>query len=239
MRSILGLCAAAAVLGAGSISSAALSLSQNDGASPVSYTNGGGGSFGGPLGTGTFTFDAVGANLVITYPNASSLGGNVVGLLLDTKSGGETDSTMNDSADGGRRAVSQQSINADDAYPTGFLADYGVAFTNSGVVVFGLVPGTNMNFISFTGTAGTATIPLATLGLGSAPANVDWFAGLFGDSGYGSNESLPASSGLNSAAEVGFGSTSAGYQNFNRFVIPEPTTLAALAGLGLIALRRK
>ena len=59
------------------------------------------------------------------------------------------------------------------------------------------------------------------------------------DSGYGSNESIPAYAPLNGGANPGFDPTSAGYGDHDRFNTPEPTTLS-LIGIGaLVLIRRK
>lgn len=224
------------------MSSAALALSQNDGPTPVSYANGGGTGFSGAVGNGTFTFDASGSNLTIAFTPGGAFN-DIAFMLLDTKTGGQSDATMNDNGDGGRRAVTQQTINADDAYPSGMahgLPDYGIGFfPGGGVAMFELVAGSSMNFIPTTNGPSSVTVPLATLGIGSSPWNVDWFAGYVSDSTFNSNESMPASQALNSGGNPGFDGPSAGYDNHNRFVVPEPTTLALLAGAGLLALRRK
>jgi hypothetical protein len=155
---------------------------------------------------------------------------------------------MNDQADGGRRAVSNLSANGDDLYPVGVLPDFGIAFGNFGTVLFELTAGNSpghLNFQIFTNTVGSISIPLTLLG---SPSRVDFFAGYIADSGFGSNESLPYSTPLNSAGNPGFGSGTNSYENFNRFVttaaaVPEPGTFLvwglALATAGFAAKRIK
>lgn len=212
---------------------AALVLQQGDGATPAVYANGGGGGFGGTLGNGSITMDVVGTDLNIGFLPAGGLG-NIVALFLDTRSGGFLDADMNDQADGSRRALSNLTSTQNDVYPSGVLPDFGVAFGNFGTVLFelnaGNTPG-HLNFLAFTATVGSISIPLATLG---NPIKVDFFAGYVSDSGYNSNESLPYSTPLNSNGNPGFGdgqfgglTTGGTYENFNRFVttaIPEASS---------------
>ena len=88
----------------------------------------------------------------------------------------------------------------------------------------GNTPG-HLNFLQFNGFVGAISIPLATLG---NPSQIDFFAGYTGDSGFNSNESLPASAGLNGGGNPGFGDgTPRFYDNFNRFIttaVPEAST---------------
>jgi hypothetical protein len=142
---------------------------------------------------------------------------------------------MNDTADGSRRVLSNVAANANDVFPSRLLPDFGVAFGGFGTVLFelnaGNTPG-HLNFLQFTGTVGSITIPLATL---SSPTVVDFFAVYTSDSGFNSNESLPASAGLNGGGNPGF-DTGSTYENFNRFftsAIPEASTFAVW-GLGLM-----
>jgi hypothetical protein len=181
------------------------------------------------------------SNLYIGMQFGNALN-DLVFILIDSKAGGQTDATMNDNGDGCRRAVSQHAINADDAYDTGFLADYGVCFGNFGNVLFELVSGSNMNFLNFDGTSSQPfreyAIPLSSLGV-TAGGAIDFFVGYVSDGGFGSNESIPAYGPLNSGNNPGFDSTSPGYGNHDRFnTFPEPSSLALL-GLGGLALIRR
>jgi hypothetical protein len=216
---------------------AALALSQFDGASAAIYQNGGGTGFGGTLGGGAITMDVVGADLVVGFVQGNALN-DLVALFLDTRAGGFVDAQMDDTADGGRRALSNLTPGDNDVYPTGMLPpDFGVIFGNFGTVLFelnaGNTPG-HLQFLSFTNVVGAITIPLSTL---SSPAKIDFFAGYVGDSGYNSNESLPRSPSLNGADNPGFGTgTEHVYENFNRFVttpVPEPGTIIVW-GLALV-----
>lgn len=227
--------------------SAGLIDTQFEGATPAVYSNGAGTGFGGTLGNGSITMDVVGSDLVIGFIPGGNVD-NIVGVFLDTKAGGHTDATMDDQGDGSRRVLSNVTRDLNDVFP--ILPDFGVTFGNFGSpasVVFELVSGGSLNFISFSNTGYSATIPLATLG---NPTQVDFFAVYVSDTAYNSNESLPFSDPLQGlGGNPGFGDGQFGavnpppneivYENFNRFVIPEPTTLAALAGLSLLGLRRR
>ena len=228
---------------------AALVLQQGDGPVPAVYANGGGSGFGGTLGNGSISMDVVGTNLVVGFTPGNSLN-DIVGLFLDTKSGGFVDADMNDTADGSRRVLSNLAANANDVFPAGVLPDYGVTFGNFGTVLFELQAGTNLNFLQFTGTVGSITIPLATIG---NPTKIDFFAAYVSDSGYSSNESLPYSASLQASGNPGFGdgqfgglNTGGTYDNFNRFfttAVPEASTFAVwglmMMTVGLVRRRFK
>lgn len=215
----------------------ALALSQTDGATPVSYSNGGGTGFGGTLGAGSFTFDANGANLDITFTVSGSYGSNIVALYLDTRAGGFSDATMNDTADAGRNVITNLGSSGDETFPTGMtggLPDFGIAIGSFGTVLFELTGG-SLNFIAFNGTPGVISVPLASLG---DPTTIDWFAALSSDTNFLSNESLPQDPALNGAGNPGFGATGT-YSEFNRFVtVPEPAA-ALLGSVGLLAILRR
>jgi hypothetical protein len=261
--SVIALAGAAGVLAAtGQSAMAALAQSSTDpnpllsnvvddgalgsGEYAATYANGGGTGFGGTLGAGTFYFDADATNLYVGFDPGADLN-DIVALQLSTStSGGFSDADMNDTGDGGRRAVSNLAGNANDGFPV--LPEFGVAIGNFGVTVFQLNAGSTPNhlgFISFSndqsGNSATLVrefaIPLATLG---NPQTIEFFAGYVADDGFGSNESLPASTALNSGGNIGFDTTSAGYGTHNEFVIvPEPATagLLTLGGLALLGRR--
>ena len=218
-------------------------LSPNEYGPGNSYVyTGGGTGFGGTVGSGALYLKSDANNLYIGMQFGNALN-DLVGILLDTKPGGYVDATMNDNGDGCRRALSQQAINADDQYDIGLAADYGVCLGNFGSVLFELTGDPNpLNFLNFDGTSSQPfreyAISLASIGVTPGSA-IDFFVSYTADSGYGSNESIPAYGPLNSGPNPGFDAVSAGYGNHDRFVTaPEPTSLALL-GLGFLALRRR
>lgn len=207
------------------------------------YTGGGSG-FGGTLGNGTIWMDSDLSNLQIAFQPGNNLN-DVMVVYLDTKAGGVTDAMMNDQADGGRRAVSNLSLNVDDAFP--ILPDYAVVFGNFGIVLFELTAGNtdgHLNFLNFEANGGSGptfreyNIPLATLGM-TAGGSVDWFAAYCSESGFNSNESMPAGA-INGGANPGFDGPSAGYSNHNRFTtVPTPGAMTLLGVAGLLVARRR
>jgi hypothetical protein len=231
-------------------SSAALVLTKFEAAVPQVYANGGGGGFGGTLGSGSISMDVVGTDLVIAFTPGNALN-DIVGLYLDTRSGGYLDAQMSDTSDGGRTVVSELTLTKDDTYPAGIVPDFGVAIGSFGSVLFELQPTPNPLTFQVFNAAPTISIPLALLG---SPGHVDFFAGYASGGGYNSNESLPFSIPLNSNGNPGFGdgqfgglNTGGTYENFNRFVItsaiPEPTTAfvwgLVLVTAGLVAQRMR
>jgi hypothetical protein len=225
------------VLAVGSLCSPALAgpiLSLTDGASPSVFANGAGAGFGGTLGNGSISFDAVGSDLTVSFTAGSNLN-DIVVVHLDTKSGGFTDASMSDTADGGRTAVTNPSSGGNVAFP--IQPDYALAIGSFGTVLFELTSG-SLNFLQFN--AGTSiTLPLASVG---NPAAVDWFSYYTSGTGFLSNETLPGTA-YNSADNPGFNANVA-ISTFNRFVIREPVQPpviiplppALMAGAALLAL---
>ncbi len=227
--------------GAGATVNGSLSGGEYGGGSYV-YTGGGTG-FGGTVGNGRLYMDSDATNLYIGFQPGADLN-DLVTILLDTRSGGFTDATMNDGSDGGRRASSNLAGNADDAFDPNFLPDFSVVMASWGTVSFELTGG-SLNFLNYDGTfTGNSAsqfrefaIPLATLGL-SGGGNVDFIVGYIADSGYGSNESMPGGS-MNAGGNIGDGTVSAGYPDFHRFVVPTPGALALTGVAGLVLARRR
>lgn len=218
-------------------SRAALVLELTDSGSPSPFANGSGTGFGGALGSGTFSFDAIGTDVVIAFsPGASIAANDIVTLFLDTRAGGFTDLDMNDTADGGRRAISNLTRDSNDLFP--IQPDFAIAFGTFGAALFelnaGLAPG-HLNFLQ-SSISTSLTIPLASLG---APVSIDFFAAFVSDTNFISNEALPgpALSGV-----LGFGDGSdVTHPNYNRFnVVPEPGSIAfiVLSG-GFLILRHR
>jgi len=240
MKTFVALSSVVASLAIVSAASAGLVLTQSDSASPAVYANGGGAGFGGRLGGGSISMDVVGSNLVIGFVTNGGGGSDLVSLLLDTRAGGFADSQMQDTQDGGRLVVSAFAVNVNDTFPTGMnngLPDFGIAHGGFGTVAFELNQGNTPNHLPFVAFLGgtSVSIPLATLG---NPTIIDFFAGLTSETGFNSNETLPSDSAVNGGGNGGFDIATT-YSNYNRFVIPEPSTLVALAGVAVTMLRRK
>lgn len=216
------------------------------------YTGAGSG-FGGTLGNGSISLDSDAVNLYIRFTTPSASLDNLVAIMIDSRAGGFLDADMDDQADGGRRAVSQLANATDDAFDASFRPDFGLVLGNFGSVLFELTAGNtpnHLNFLSFDGSTSLPrdfSIPLATLGL-SAGASLNFFAAYVSDSGYLSNESIPAYDPLQNNGNPGFGdgqfggtNGSPGIGNYDRFtVVPTPgaITLAGLAGLAGLRRRR-
>lgn len=233
---------AAAVMCVSSVQGA-LSLSLT-GPATQNYTNGGGTGFGGVLGPATISFGNSGGNLNIsTNATAGALGGNLIVIMLDTRNGGFLDSEIDDTSDGGRRAVSSPALNGTLNHPTGMntylpganggVADYGLAIGDFGSVLFELVPG-SLNFLVFNGAQNIA-IPEAVIG---SPSTVDWFAYYTSNTAFLSNETLPGSPLFNGGGNPGFNTGAFSLENHNQYRVPAPAA-AALLGLGGLAAARR
>lgn len=218
-------------------------LSSNEYGAANAYAYSGGGSgFGGPLGSGTLYMQSDATNLYIGLQIQGALGSNIINVYLDTRSGGFTDDTsMTDTADGGRAVASKLTRDVQDNLPVAvdFALQFGSTFTN----LFELTTGSH-NFIA-PGAAGTggngaagfreASIPLATLGL-TPGSSVDFLALLVSDTSFSSNEGVPSMGDVNNPGfdNSGNGGGAVTWSNFNRFnLIPEPASVA-LCGMGLL-----
>lgn len=204
-----------------------------------SYTGAGTG-FGGTVGNGTLYMESDGTNLYIGFEAGADVN-DLVTIMLDTRDGGYTDAQMDDTGDGARRAISNLSANVDDPFDPSILVDFGLVLANWGSVLFETTTGAPLNYLAFDGNGSFPreyAIPLATLGV--APGgDIDFFVAYIADSGWGSNESIPAYEPLNNAGNPGFDGPSAGYGNFDRFtVVPEPSALLLLLA-GVPMLRRR
>jgi|CXWL01.1.fsa_nt_gi hypothetical protein len=228
--------------GAGATVDQVISANEYGPGNSYSYTGGGSG-FGGTLGGGVLYMESDATNLYIGLSMGNAMN-DLVAILLDTKAGGFTDAGMSDNGDGCRRALTELSVNADDAYDPNFLPDYGVCLGNFGSVYFELTAVAPINFLDFNGTGSQPvreyTVSLASLGVSALQPNIDFFAAYISDSGFGSNESIPAYAPLNGGPNPGFEFSSPGYGNYDRFTIaPEPGTLTLLAIGGLALIRRR
>ena len=261
MRSFIGLTAAVAASVAG-VSHAGLVTSHSDAGGPgatvdgilganeygpgnaYAYTGGGSG-FGGTLGAATMYMKSDATNLYIGFQPGANLN-DLVSIQIDSRAGGFIDSTMSDNGDGGRRAATNISVNADDAFPANFLSDFAIVIGSFGIVTFehtGGMADFSANFVDYNGTFtgnGTNfreyTLPLASLGIAGG---FNFFASYSSDSGFSSNESLPAGA-INLGGNPGFDGPSVGYENYHRFnVVPAPASLALLGLGGLAAARRR
>lgn len=214
-----------------------------------SFTGGGNGFGGtGTLGGGTLYMQSDASKLYIGFQPGGQLN-DLVTIHLDTRDGGFTDAQMNDNADGGRRASSNLSRDSNDVFPV--LPDYSVIIASFGIVVFELNAGTTDNHLAFKQFDGTFSgnsptqfreiaIDRSTLGNFTGPVN--FFASYVSDSGFLSNESIPADAPYNGAENPGFGTTggTVTHAAFGQFVaVPEPTSLAFLGLGGLALLRRR
>lgn len=213
------------------------------------YGNGGGSGFGGTVGASLLYMDSDGTNLYIGWDPGSALNDNAV-LLLDTRAGGFTDADMSDTGDPGRNLSSNLTRDVNDVMPV--LPDFSVVFGGFGTVSFELNAGSapnHLNFVAFendqTGTSDSLvrefTLPLATLG---NPTTIDFFMAYGSDTNFMSNESLPGGS-VNAGLNPGFDNADNGggdviWENYNQFVIPEPSAslLGTFAGLFLLRRRR-
>lgn len=210
---------------------------------------GAGTGFGGTVGNGTLYMDFDSLNLYLGFQAGNNLNDNVV-ILLDTRAGGFTDATMNDTGDPGRNLSSNLTRDVDDQFFPSFLPDFSIVIGQFGIVAFELTAGP-LNFLKYEGQF-TGNNPLiareffldrATLGLTSPTASLDYLVAYGSDSNFMSNEGIPGQ-GFAGGPNLGWDNNGNGtvyWDHFNRFaIVPEPGTLLALAaGLAALAARRR
>ena len=212
----------------------------------ASYTGGGGG-FGGTVGAGTLYMDSDTNNVYLGFTPGNNLNDNVV-IHLDTKPGGFTDATMNDTADPSRNLLTNLTRDVDDPFPAGVLPDYGVTIGGFGEVSFELTGG-SLNFLAFQGDqtgnspalAREFAIPKASIG---NPSAIDFFVSYGSDTNFMSNESIPVDA-FNASGNPGFDNNGTllpvVHANNDRFLLPEPGSLGLLgiAATRLLGRRRR
>jgi hypothetical protein len=150
--------------------------------------------FGGSVGTSNLTISESGSNITFTLGTARP-DGNALVIYIDSKAGGFANTnTLEDEADGGRRAISgDRDFSTDQSeltFPSGFEPDYAVAWGDYGFVLFELVAGGNnsLGYLNFQNNASTATIDKGLIGITGA-INFKVVTSLISGSGFRSNES--------------------------------------------------
>ncbi len=199
---------------------------------------GGGDDFGGQFGNATMYMKADAARLYIAFSNLGvASDGNQYIVYLNTGPGGyQTDGSMNDMADAGRRNASILSLNGTDTVTfhdgvTTANPDFALVLNNRTTgnggfsALFELAPWGQSHALVSHDRAGLGTgtvefaIPLAALGL--APGDIVDVAGFnIGDSGFLSNEGIPAT-GLGTSPGFGDGQVNA-FADFHRFTTFDP-----------------
>ncbi len=223
-------------------------------AAAATFPGNGATGFGGPVGNGSLSvFDDGLGTFNFSFTAGVPFSGNALVLYVDSKSGGVNDtSTLTDTADGGRTAISGfNSGNPSRTTATfvpGFNADYAITL-EPGVFsgLFDLSNPANFPFVASGGLSGSGSGPYtfsytrASLGMG--PTDIVRFEGtLISTSAYRSNETIgtsvtvPGSGG--DAPNAGFGGTTTFTSAAS---VPEPSAAALLllgAG-GLLSRFRK
>lgn len=218
-----------------------ISAAEYGAANSYSYTGGGSG-FGGTVGAGTLYMDFSSTNINFGFKAGGNINDNVV-IFIDSRAGGFTDATMNDTGDGGRNVSTNLSRDADDVFDPNFLPDYTIVIGSFGIVSFELTSGT-LNFIDYDGTftgndpsvAREYSLSKSSLSIGDG---FNFLVGYCSDSGYLSDETIPGQA-FTGTGNPGFGSGTNDWSNYNSFqAVPEPGTFAALGVGALVLLRRR
>ncbi len=223
-------------------------ISANEyGAGNSQVYQGSGSGFGGALGNGALYMDTDASNLYVGLKLGNDLN-DVAVIYFDTKAGGFTDATMNDTSDGGRAVITNLTRDSNDVFP--FEADYALIIGNFGTVTFELTSG-SLNFLQYDGqftgnssaTAREVSLPKSSFAIGN---RFDFFAAYSSDSNFLSDETIPTQ-GFSGTGNPGFGNPASNvlFSHFNRFQltapVPEPGALAVfgLGGLSLLSVLRR
>lgn len=207
------------------------------------YTGNGKTGFGGQVGNGSLSVSDDGTNVSFNFTPGGTVNGNALVLYIDSKSGGFANtSTLNDRADGGRQSVSGVSASGRSVvnFPSGFEADYGVAWGDYGFVLFELAAGNNNSLIfrEFINSPTSASIPKSSLGITGAVSFKLLGTYVSGD-GYRSNEALVQDLGNGTEGGGNFGWNPVTFTAFNSYPsVPLNVTLKQfsarrLAGRGV------
>lgn len=237
--------------GAGSVSvDGTLGANEYGAGNALSYAGGGGG-FGGVIGgaNSRLYVNSDSSSLFLGVQVGNNFNDNIVVYFNTRNSGGFTSSTqMDDNADPGRGRSSDPASGAGAVVNFPVAAHYSLVIGSFGAVMFELQGnGTQHAFKYFTNQfTGNGqnfreyALSLADLGgaLGSRDY-IDFFALYTSDSGFMSNETIPAGA-INAGSNPGFAEgATINIENYNRFQIPAPGAAGLLGLAGLAAARRR
>lgn len=189
---------------------------------------GAGVGFGGVMaGPNRLYMKSTATHLHVAFQPASTIGGNAVVVYFDTRPGGFTDLTMNDTAFSEPAVVTNLTRDSDDAFPFG--ADFAVLMSSGGCFLYELKSGP-LNYIPFgsgdTWNCNSPTglrefrIPLAVIAADAPNSTIGWFAALCSLDNYSSNETIPPIAEINNAGNPGYGAFNVaglGFTSINLF----------------------
>ncbi len=217
----------------------------------TTYPGNGATGFGGPVGNGMLTITSNVNSITFSEASASALGSNVLVLYLDVvpNSGFADTSAFTDDTNNQTEAIS--GYNAGDSnnggnptrtlatFPSGFGADYAVAFDGGNVNVFSLGGTSSAGTINFIANASQNTNPpyaitvnLASLGIRTAQ-NINFVGTLISATAFRSNETI-GNGTLGGTGNQGF-TTPITFTSLDTFAVPEPGSVVGI-GLGIAAL---
>jgi hypothetical protein len=156
--------------------------------------------FGGAVGTGSIQISTSGNNIIFTFTRGGGPLNDAVVLYIDSKTGGFTSTAgFQDAQDGLRKAISGYQSPTEKSvltFPSGFVPDYAVAFSQHFAGVWMLVNGTNHQYVNSgnltpTGNATAATYTItvdkAWIGITGTPS-FGFLGSYISETAYRSNE---------------------------------------------------
>jgi hypothetical protein len=196
--------------------------------------------FGGVIGPGSLQISDDGNNITLSLTRGTGEFNDILVIYFDSEAGGQVNTNaLSDLADGGRTAVSGGdggSQSSEVNFPTGFAADYALAWGNFGSALFKLTTGGNgsLTFINFNSSQTTRTIAKADIGITTSTVAFTFIGTYVSATAYRSDEALVQDIGAGNP-----GWTSVNWPAFNTYpAVPLNVTLKQfsarrLAGRGV------
>ncbi|MGH8046199.1 MAG: hypothetical protein ACREKL_03050 [Chthoniobacterales bacterium] len=207
--------------------------------------------FGGAIGGSTLTVTENGLNFDFSLTTGTAFNANALILYIDSIPGGvDSTTTLTDTADGGRTAISGLNTGNPSrtvaTFAAGFGADFAVTL-EPGVFsgTFDLSNPANFGFVQGNGLVGAGTGPftfsIARSSLGLVEGQGFSFVGtLISTSAYRSNEtigtSLTVPGSVGDTPNAGFNGTTTFAESLQVTAVPEPSTAAYLIAFGMALL---
>ncbi|MCU0334269.1 MAG: T9SS type A sorting domain-containing protein [Chitinophagaceae bacterium] len=159
------------------------------------YTGNGRTGFGGVIGPGSLQISDNGTNITLNLTRGTGAFNDILVIYFDSETGGQANTNaLADLADGGRSAVSGGNAGSGSEvnFPTGFTADYALAWGNFGSALFRLTTGGNnsLTFVNFDASQTTRTIAKGDIGITAPTVSFSFIGTYASGTAFRSDEAL-------------------------------------------------